>query len=181
MYLYVKALHILFVVTWFAGLFYFVRLLIYNTEAGARDAVARDILRDQYRGQLVRLWRGITVPSAVLTAIFGLWMWHLYGSNPLWLLTKFGFVLLLYVYHGSCWWLYKQQLRGEFRYSGTFLRIWNEVATIFLVAIVFLVVLKNTLSMVWGLLGLLAFVAVLMTAIGIYKKLRDKDVAERKP
>ncbi len=174
MYLYVKALHILFIVTWFAGLFYFVRLLIYNVEAGERDVVARDILREQYRGQLQRLWRGITVPSAVLTAVFGLWMWHLYGSLPQWLLYKLGFVALLYLYHGSCWWLYRQQLRGEYRYTGLQLRIWNEVATIFLVAIIFLVVLKNTLSMVWGLLGLLLFIAVLMTAIRLYKKLRER-------
>jgi putative membrane protein len=173
MYLYVKALHILFVVTWFAGLFYFVRLLIYNTEAGSREAVARDILRDQYRGQLGRLWRGITVPSALLTGVFGVWMWHLYGGIPLWLLSKLGFVILLYLYHGSCWWLYRTQLKGEFRYSGTQLRIWNEVATIFLVAIVFLVVLKNTLSMVWGLLGLFVFIAVLMSAIALYKKIRE--------
>lgn len=174
MYLYVKALHILFVVTWFAGLFYFVRLLIYNVEAGARETLARDILREQYRGQLMRLWRGITVPSAVMTAIFGLWMWHLYGSLPGWLGVKLAFVGGLYLYHGSCWYLYRQQLQGKFKYSGQQLRVWNEVATVFLVAIVFLVVLKSTLSMAWGLLGLFGFIGLLMGGIVWYKKARAK-------
>lgn len=174
MYLYIKALHILFVVTWFAGLFYLVRLLIYNVEAGARDAVARDILREQYRGQLMRLWRGITVPSAVITGVFGLWMWHLYGSIPGWLAVKLGFVVGLYLYHICCWYLYRQQLKGIFKYSGQQLRVWNEVATVFLVAIIFLVVLKSTLSMAWGLLGLFGFIGILMGGIVWYKRARAK-------
>ncbi|MDP2187288.1 MAG: CopD family protein [Sphingobacteriaceae bacterium] len=174
MYLYIKALHILFVVTWFAGLFYFVRLLIYNVEAGARDAVARDILREQYKGQLLRLWRGITVPSAVITGVFGLWMWHLYGSLPGWLAVKLAFVAGLYLYHISCWYLYRQQLQGIFKYSGQQLRVWNEVATVFLVAIIFLVVLKSTLSMAWGLLGLFGFIGLLMGGIVWYKRSRAK-------
>jgi protoporphyrinogen IX oxidase len=174
MYLYIKALHILFVVTWFAGLFYFVRLLIYNAEAGARDAVARDILREQYKGQLMRLWRGITVPSAVITGVFGLWMWHLYGSLPGWLAVKLAFVAGLYLYHISCWYLYRQQLQGIFKYSGQQLRVWNEVATVFLVAIIFLVVLKSTLSMAWGLLGLFGFIGLLMGGIVWYRRVRRK-------
>jgi putative membrane protein len=174
MYLYVKALHILFVVTWFAGLFYFVRLLIYQVEAAEREEPARTILLEQYAGQIRRLWRGITVPSAVLTLVFGLWMWHLYGSTPPWLLTKVGFVAGLYAYHHSCWMLYRRQARGNFVWTSTRLRIWNEVATIFLVAIVFLVVLKSTLSMAWGLMGLVAFIAVLMAAIAVYKRLRQR-------
>lgn len=174
MYLYIKALHIIFVVTWFAGLFYFVRLLIYQVEANERDAPARQILLDQYAGQVKRLWRGITVPSAVLTGIFGVWMFVLYGSMPAWLLTKVVFVIGLYLYHGSCWWLYKQQLAGHFPWNSQRLRLWNEVATIFLVAIVFLVVLKSTLSMAWGLVGLFAFVLVLLLAIRLYKKVRTR-------
>ncbi len=172
MYLYVKALHIIFVVTWFAGLFYFVRLLIYQAEANERAEPARSILLEQYTGQLKRLWRGITVPSAILTGLFGYWMFSLYGSLPPWLMTKIGFVVGLYLYHGSCWWLYKEQAEGRFPWSSMRLRLWNEVATIFLVAIVFLVVLKNTLSMAWGLMGLFLFVLVLMLAIRVYKKLR---------
>jgi putative membrane protein len=173
MYLYIKALHIIFVVTWFAGLFYFVRLLIYQVEASEKDEPARGILLEQYAGQLKRLWRGITVPSAIITGIFGYWMFSLYGSMPAWLWIKIGFVLGLYLYHGSCWWLYKEQLAGRFPWSSLRLRLWNEVSTLFLVAIVFLVVLKSALSMAWGLLGLFAFILVLLLAIRIYKKIRS--------
>jgi putative membrane protein len=151
-----------------------VRLLIYNVEANAREQVARNILQEQYRGQLMRLWRGITVPSAVITGVFGLWMWHLYGSLPGWLAVKMAFVVGLYLYHISCWYLYRQQLKGIFKYSGQQLRVWNEVATVFLVAIIFLVVLKSTLSMAWGLLGLFGFIGILMGGIVLYKKSRTK-------
>lgn len=175
MILYIKALHILFVVTWFAGLFYFVRLLIYQAEAAEKEEPARSILLEQYRGQLIRLWRGITVPSAVLTAILGSWMALLYGSLPVWLLVKIAFVAGLYLYHLSCWWLYRKHLAGHYVWSSMRLRIWNEVATIFLVAIVFLVVLKSTLSMFWGIIGLLLFIALLLLAILLYKRLRTNQ------
>ena len=66
MYAYLKALHIIFIVTWFAGLFYIVRLFIYNTEAGDKDAVERDILRRQFGIMMKRLWYGITWPSRYL-------------------------------------------------------------------------------------------------------------------
>jgi putative membrane protein len=65
-------------------------------------------------------------------------------------------------------------MKDQFRYTSTQLRIWNEVATIFLVAIVFLVVLKSLLSMAWALVGLVAFTAVLLIAIRVYKKMREK-------
>jgi putative membrane protein len=70
--------------------------------------------------------------------------------------------------------LYKQQVKGIFRYSSQQLRVWNEVATIFLVSIVMLAVVKQNMSFVWGLLGLLLFILVLMSAIKIYKILRSK-------
>jgi len=70
--------------------------------------------------------------------------------------------------------MYKQQLRGEFKYSSQQLRVWNEVATIFLVAIVMLATVKQSLSVVWGLIGLIAFIIILMSAIKIYKSMREK-------
>jgi putative membrane protein len=78
----------------------------------------------------------------------------------------------LYIYHYTLHLLFKQQIQGKFSYTSQQLRVWNEVATIFLVAIVMLVVVKDTLSFIWGLGGLIAFVIVLMSAIKIYKKLR---------
>jgi len=172
MYNYIKALHIIFVVTWFSGMFYMVRLFIYNTEAGVKPSPAKEILRDQFGIMIKRLWWGITWPSAVLTLIFGGWMWYLLGSTPGWLLVKLHFVIGLFAYHLSLQYLFNQQVKGEFRFSSTKLRIWNEVATIFLVAIVMLAVVKESMSWVRGVIGLILLGIILMLAIRIYRKMR---------
>jgi protoporphyrinogen IX oxidase len=174
MYNYIKALHITFIVTWFSGLFYMVRLFIYNTEAAERPEPEKGILQRQLQLMIRRLWMGITWPSAILTAIFGPWMWILMGSLPTWLMIKLCFVLGLYLYHFSLQVIYKEQAKGIFRFSSTQLRIWNEVATIFLVAIVMLAVVKQNMSWAWGLLGLVLFVILLMSAIKIYKTIRSR-------
>jgi len=174
MYFYVKALHIIFIVTWFSGMFYIVRLYIYNTEAGERPDAEMKVLRGQFDIMIRRLWLGITWPSAILTLVFGTWMAILWGSLPAWLLIKIGLVAGLYAYHFSLHKLYVDQQRGLFRYSSNQLRLWNEVATIFLVAIVILVSVKQELSLLWGLLGLGAFILLLMSAIKIYKTVRRK-------
>lgn len=172
MYNYIKALHIIFIVTWFSGMFYIVRLYIYNTEAGEKDDVEKNILRRQFNIMIKRLWLGITWPSAILTLIFGGWLWYLMGVLPDWLLVKLCFVAGLYVYHFTLHVLYKQQGKGIFKYSSQQLRIWNEVATIFLVAIVMLVVVKQSMSWAWGLVGLALLVILLMSAIKIYRNMR---------
>ena len=174
MYNYVKALHIIFIVTWFSGMFYIVRLFIYNTEAGEKPEIEKSILRNQFGIMIRRLWLGITWPSAVLTLFFGGWMWYQIGALPQWLLVKLLFVLGLYAYHLSLHHIYRQQSRGIFVYSSQRLRIWNELATIFLVAIVMLAVVKQSLSWIWGLTGLALLVIVLLSAIQIYKYLRNK-------
>lgn len=174
MYLYIKALHIIFVVTWFAGMFYMPRLFIYNAEAAGKPEPVRDALREQFGVMQKRLWYGITWPSAVLTLILGSTTWYLLGVTPDWLVIKLAFVVGLYAYHFSLHSIFKQQQQGIFKYSSQQLRIWNEVATIFLVAIIMLVVVKQSLSFVWGLTGLLLFVILLMSAIKIYKYLREK-------
>ena len=174
MYLYLKALHIIFIVTWFAGLFYIPRLFIYNTEAIEKPAEIKNALHQQFGIMISRLWFGITWPSAILTLIFGGAVWYQLAETPQWLIIKLGFVILLYAYHISLHILVKQQLRGVFRYSSQQLRIWNEVATILLVAIVMLVVVKQSLSAVWGIIGLTDFIILLMSAIKIYKMIREK-------
>lgn len=178
---YIKALHIIFIVTWFAGMFYMPRFFIYNTEAASRPEQERNIIREQLTLMMKRLWFGITWPSAILTLIFGPWVmiasgWWQYicEASGLWLLIKLFFVAGLYAYHYSLHLIFKQQSNGIYKYSSQRLRIWNEVATIFLVAIVMLAVVKQGMSLVWGLLGLVAFVILLMSAIRIYKYLRRK-------
>jgi len=173
---YIKALHIIFIVTWFSGLFYIVRLFIYNAEANEKPEPSRTIILDQLRLMTRRLWFGITWPSAILTLIFGTWTYILFlnGSWPTWIVIKLCFVLGLYAYHLSLHMIFKQQMAGVFKYSSQQLRIWNEVATIFLIAIVMLAVVKNTMSFVWALIGLVLFIVMLMSAIKIYKYYRSK-------
>ncbi|MGN6402681.1 MAG: CopD family protein [Flavisolibacter sp.] len=179
MYDYIKALHIIFIVTWFAGMFYIVRLFIYNTEANNKKEPEKSILQKQFSVMIKRLWFGITWPSAILTLILGplvmmkgYWYKTLFNDTGRWLLVKLCFVILLYAYHFSLHAIYKQQMNGIFKYASQKLRVWNEVATIFLVAIVMLATVKQAVSFVWGLIGLIALVIVLMSAIKIYKTVR---------
>lgn len=173
MYLYIKALHIIFIVTWFSGMFYIVRLFIYNKEAGEKENTEKEILRKQFDIMIRRLWLGITWPSAILTIIFGGWVAYLMGAVPTWLWIKLGLVALLYAYHVTLHRIYADERKGIFRYSSQQLRIWNEVATILLVAIVMLVVVKQNISLLWGLVGLALFIILIMSAISIYKILRS--------
>jgi len=174
MYLYIKALHIIFIVTWFSGMFYVVRLFIYSTEASEKPQPEKDILAAQFRIMVRRLWLGITWPSAVLTLILGPWMWIMMGSTPKWLLVKLVFVLLLYIYHGSLHFIFTEQQKGIFRFSSQQLRIWNEMATLLLFIIVFLASVKQSLSWIFGLMGIISLAIVLMLSIRIYKKIRMK-------
>jgi putative membrane protein len=171
---YIKALHIIFVVTWFAGLFYLPRLMVYAAEAnGLEDETARTILLKQFGTMQKRLLYGITWPSAIITLLLGARLLMLYPLTD-WLKVKLLFVALLYGFHVSLQVIFKQQAAGYFKYSGQQLRAWNEVPTVILVAIIFLVVLKNTVDFWWGLLGLFGLVVILMLAIRIYKKVRSK-------
>ena len=180
-YEYLKALHIIFIVTWFAGMFYMPRLFIYNTEANDKPEPAKTILHEQFSVMMKRLWLGITFPSAILTLILGItvlfkggWNNVLFDEKGRWLLIKLCFVLLLYVYFFSLHKIYRQQLGNIFKYTSQQLRIWNEVATIFLVAIIMLATVKDSMSFVWGLVGLIGFIILLMSATKIYKIVRQK-------
>ncbi len=174
-YNYVKALHIIFIVTWFSGMFYIVRLFIYNTEAGEKEGIEKEILQKQFSIMIKRLWLGITWPSAILTLIFGGWMVSFYyPAIPQWLWIKLGFVVGLYAYQFTLQKIYAEEMKGIFKYTSNQLRVWNEVATIFLIAIVMIVTVKDNMSWLWGIIGLALFTAALMSAIKIYKIIRTK-------
>lgn len=172
---YILALHIIFVVCWFAGLFYMVRLFIYTKEANDKEEPARSILTTQLTLMQKKLWFIITWPSAVGTVIFGSWMYYLnfeyYMTMP-WMWLKLIFVGILILYHLQCHVIYKQQSAGVFKLSSFKLRLFNELATILLVAIIFLVIVKSSEGLVWGMLGLFIFATVLMVGVFIYKKQR---------
>lgn len=174
--LYIKALHIIFIVTWFAGLFYIVRLFIYHTEANAFEESKKSILQNQYKIMESRLWYGITWPSMVLTlgtGSFLVWEMPFYLSQTFFI-VKLCFVFGLILYHLKCHSIFKQLQNDVIRYSSLKLRIWNEVATLFLVSIVFLIVLKSNTGFIKGVLGLIVFAIVLLIAIKLYKKSREK-------
>jgi putative membrane protein len=172
MYFYIKALHIIFVVTWFSGLFYVVRLFVYSAEANEKPEPDKSILLKQLGIMQKRLWYGITWPSAILTLVFGTWMGILYGALPTWLLVKLFFVAGLLTYHFTLHFIFRQQQKGIFKWTSQRLRIWNEVATIFLIAIVMLAVVKQLLSLAWSIGVLIAFVLILLSGIRIYKRYR---------
>ena len=173
---YIKALHIIFVITWFAGLFYIVRLFIYHVEAESKEEPAKSILQKQYKLMSKRLWYIITWPSAVLATLFALCMLIIEPSylTMIWMHVKLSFVFALILYHLACHKIYKQLQNDVIKYTAFKLRIWNEVATILLFAIVFIVVLKTNISWIWGVIGIILFGLLLMLSIKLYKKIREK-------
>lgn len=170
----VKALHIIFVVSWFAGLFYIVRLFIYHTEAQLKSEPDKTILSEQYKIMESKLWWIITTPAMILTILFGTWMIILVPSylNVGWMHVKLTFVALLLIYHFVCQKILFDLKKNKFNWKSNGLRIWNEVATLALVAIVFIVVLKDSLNWVKGTIGFFAVAIGLMIGIKIYKRLR---------
>ncbi len=175
---YVLALHIIFIVTWFAGLFYIVRLFIYHTEAEQKAEPERSILQTQYKLMEKRLWYGITWPSMILTLIFGPWMMSFnfsYYITSAYFILKLCFVGALILYHFQNHVMFKQLQNDVIKHSSFKLRLWNEVATVLLFAIVFLIVLKSNTGFIWGMLGLVIFSATLVLATKIYKKSREKN------
>jgi putative membrane protein len=180
-YYHAKALHVIGFVSWFAGLFYIARLYIYDVEADLREPAERRVLQEQLRMMQRRLWYGITWPAMILTFVFGWWMLapRLLGSMPweTWLLIKLGLVTGLFGYHLMCGRIRKQLVAGTCRWSSQGLRVWNEVATLFLVAIVFDAVLKTLGNVLWGVAGLVLFAIALMIAIRVYRRIREASEA----
>ena len=178
-YNYIKSLHLIFVVTWFAGLFYEPRLFIYHIEASKKISPAKEILENQLKIMSRRLWYIITWPSAILATIFAIWLLVLMPGllYQSWMLIKTVFIFLLYAYHLKTHQMFLELQRDEIRYSSNFMRIWNEGATLFLFAIVFLAIVKSAIHWVFVLLGTFGLIVLLMVAIKLYKRLRDKSSA----
>ncbi len=176
-YPYIKALHLIFVVTWFAGLFYIPRLFIYHIEASERPSPDREILTKQLQLMTKRLWNIITWPSAILCTFFALIMLHLNSGliyQP-WMQVKLGFVVLLFAYHIKNHLIYKQLQRNEIRYSSNYMRLWNEGATLILFAVIFLVILKSAVNWIFGVVGIIVLGILLMLGIKLYKRIREKN------
>lgn len=173
-YLFLKSLHIIAVVTWFAGLFYMPRLFVYFAEAETKSQTEKEILQAQFKIMQRRLWFGITWPSSVAVFLFGgsLLPQFLPLSMHPWLIVKLCFVTGLYAYQFFLHSIFKKQQAHHSSFSPMALRVINEISTLFLVSIVFLVVMKETLSMLWAIIGLFVFIAMITSGIKIYQYIR---------
>jgi putative membrane protein len=179
-YNYLKALHIIFVLTWFVGLFNIVRLFVYQIEANEKPSPEKEILQAQFKIMSYRLWYIITWPSAILASFFAYWMLFFTDLGNAWLQmpwmhVKLGFVFVLYLYHLKCQQIFSQLQRDEVKYTTNFMRLWNEGATIILFAVVFLVVLKSAFNWIFGVIGIILFSVLLMLGFKFYKKIRERN------
>ena len=179
-YNYLKSLHLIFVITWFAGLFYIVRLFVYQIEANGKQSPEKEILQKQYKLMTYRLWYIITWPSAILAGIFAFWMLFFTSLGNAWLQTpwmqvKLGFVFVLYLYHLKCHQIFKQLQNDKVNYTTNFMRLWNEIATIILFAVVFLVILKNAVNWIYGVIGIMLFSILIMLGFKFYKTIRERN------
>ncbi|WGD35685.1 CopD family protein [Olleya sp. YS] len=176
-YNYIKALHLIFVVTWFAGLFYIPRLFVYQIEAFHKPLPDKDILGHQLKLMTKRLWYIITWPSAILATIFAVWLLILqpFWLQQPWMHVKLGFVLLLFIYQYQTHIFFKQLQNDVVKKTSNFMRLYNEGATFILFAVVFLVILKSAINWVFGVVGILVLGLLLMLGFKLYKRIRDKN------
>lgn len=176
-YNYIKALHLIFIITWFAGLFYIPRLFVYQIEAFHKTSPEKEILGKQLKLMARRLWTIITWPSAILATSFAIWLLVL---NPFlleqpWMHVKLTFVILLILYHLKTHQFYKQLQRDEVKKTSNFMRLWNEGATFILFAVIFLVILKNAINWIFGVIGIIVLGILLMIGFKVYKNIRSKN------
>ena len=175
---YTKALHLIFMVSWFAGLFYMVRLFVYHAESEKNHGELAFVFQKQYLLMQSRLCYIISWPSLVLTLLFG--SITLFSKQYSYLLhepymhVKLGFVFFLVIYHIICHKIHLDQKKGESLYTGIQMRVWNEVATLFLVIITFVIVLRDQLDGFYGTIGFILFGISLFLGIRLYKRLRKE-------
>ena len=176
-YNYIKSLHLIFVITWFAGLFYIPRLFVYQIEAFHKSSPEKEILGKQLKLMAKRLWNIITWPSAILATIFAVWLIILMPSwlQQPWMHVKLGFVVLLIIYHIQTHFYYKQLQNDVVKKTSNFMRLWNEGATFILFSVVFLVILKSAFNWVFGVIGIIVLGVLLMLGFKLYKRIRDKN------
>jgi len=175
--LYFKAFHIVGVVVWFSGLFYLGRLFVYHKETEDFPAPEKNVLIKQYLKMEKRLYYGIAWPGLCITITFGLAMLIEWGI-PNWILIKLVLVALLVGYHFWCGNIRKKFCKKNIRWNSKHLRLFNEIPTIFLVGIVFLVVFKENLSLtalfiVIITLGILIYLTIQFFSL---KKVKDSKL-----
>jgi putative membrane protein len=175
-YRYFLAVHIVFVISWMAGLFYILSLFIYHTEAQDKPEPEKSILTAQFTKMEATLWKIIATPAMVISLFAGVSMLYL---NPGllqadWMHVKLAFVVALLIYHFICQSVVKQLKNGIYKMSSFKLRLFRELATVFMIAIVFAVILKDAANWIYGLVGIMGIALIIMFAVKIYKRYREK-------
>lgn len=176
-YNYIKALHLIFIVTWFAGLFYIPRLFVYQIEASQKPEPDKTILGDQLALMAKRLWYIITWPSAILASLFAFWLLFLVPSwlQQDWMLVKLVFVALLYAYHIKSHYIFKDLQKGMIKWTSNQMRLWNEGSTIILFAVIFLVILRDAVNWIFGVVAIILLSVILMLGFKVYARIRSKN------
>ncbi len=161
-------------ITWFAGLFYIPRLFIYHIEALKKTKKEANILIPQLKLMAKRLWYIITWPSAIFAILFAILLIILMPSwlSQSWMHLKITFVVLLIFYHLKTHKMFLKLQKDQVNYSTMYMRIWNEGATLLLFSIVFLVVLKDSINWIVGLVGVIGLGVLLVLGIRLYNKTR---------
>ncbi|MGB0521853.1 MAG: protoporphyrinogen oxidase HemJ [Flammeovirgaceae bacterium] len=176
-YLIAKSVHIIGIVSWFAGLFYWVRIFIYHVEAEERPEEEKSVLQAQFALMEKRVYKIITNPAMVITLIAGVGMLYLRpGLLQLgWMHVKLTLVVLLIGYQHFCVSIMKKLEKGTNKLTGGQLRGINEIATLFLVAIVVLAVMKSLANFAYVFIALVILGVLMFLGIKAYKKVRLKE------
>jgi putative membrane protein len=153
---------------------------VYQIEANDKPSPEKEILQKQYKIMTYRLWYIITCPSAILASFFAFWMLLFTPTGNAWLQmpwmhVKLGFVFVLYLYHYKCHKIYQELQNDKVKYTTNYMRLWNEGATIILFAVVFLVILKNAVNWIYGVVGIMLFSILIMLGFKFYKRIREKN------
>lgn len=174
MYSILKAIHIVFVVSYFVGIFYLVRLFVYYKDAEEKPEIERNILQKQYKFMIKRLWNIITLPAAVIVFLSGI---ALIVLNPIllstsWFHIKITLLLLLASTHFFIWKKIQLTQNDQLKSSSLQLRMFNELATVFLVLIVFVVMLKDYLFEIYPqlIVGFIAFFVLMFSVVKLVNR-----------
>lgn len=166
-----KTLHLISFVSWFSALLYGVRLFVYHAEALENGGAAAPVLHAQFSLMSRRLWRAIGHPAMLATAFFGFWlMFEIRAWTQPWFQLKLVLIAGLLAYHFYLQYVRRQLAEKRFRGTSRGLRVWNEVGTLFLVAIVAVAVSKSVAAPFWAMGIFTAFGALIFGVLAFRQR-----------
>jgi protoporphyrinogen IX oxidase len=175
LHIYLKALHIIGFVSWFAGLFYLVRIFVYHAEAKQKPLELQAVFESEFIKMSARAYKIICNPAMMITWTFGIAMLVNTPSflEQSWLQVKLVLLVILTAYHIACGLNIKRLERGEAPFTSFQYRLLNEFPTLFLISIVLLATVKDLINFLYLFVGILAFGFLLFKAAKAYRKSRE--------